>query len=87
MLCHCLCQKTEDINVGGIPEFDVEPFTVTVIKFVINPKYLFDAEGEAAYVQLSRMAFGEEESLWERQKAATAAKAAAQVARDEAAKA
>ena len=82
-----LVPEKEDINVGGIPEFDVEPFTVTVIKFVINPKYLFDAEGEAAYVQLSRIASGEEEALWERQKAATAVKAAAKVARAEAAKA
>ena len=39
------------------------------------------------YKQLSRMAFGEEEALWERQKAATAANAAAKVARAEAAKA
>ena len=54
-----LVPEKEDINVGGIPEFDVEPFTVTVIKFVKNPQYLFDEEGEAGYVQLSRMAFGE----------------------------
>ena len=32
-----LVPETEDINVGGIPEFDVEPFTVTVIKFVKKP--------------------------------------------------
>ena len=29
-----LVPEKEDINVGGIPEFDVEPFTITVIKFV-----------------------------------------------------
>ena len=58
-----------------------------MIKFVRKKaQLLFDEEGEAVYVQLSRMAFGEEEALWEHQKAATAAKAAAKVARAEASK-
>ena len=76
-----LVPEKEDINVGGIPEFDVEPFTITVIKFGKNPLFLCDEEGEAGCVQLCRMAFDEEESLWGRQKVATAAKVAARVAK------
>ena len=83
-----LVPEKEMIEVGGIPEFDVEPFKVTVIKLVKNPEYVFSEEaGEAGYVQLSRRAFDEEEKLWERQKVATAAKTASKVARAEAAKA
>ena len=76
-----LVPEQEDINVGGIPEFDVEPFTVTVMKLVKHQLFFCDEEGEAGYVQLSRMAFGEEEALWDRQKSATAVKAAARVAK------
>ena len=46
-----LVPEKEMIEVGGIPEFDVEPFKVTVIKLVKNPEYVFSEEaGEAGYV-------------------------------------
>ena len=83
-----LVPEQEHIEVGGIPEFDVEPFKVTVIKLVKKPEYVFSEEsGEAGYVQLSRMALDEEETLRERQKVATAEKAAAKAARTATAKA
>ena len=83
-----LVPEKEVIDVGGIPEFDVEPFNLIVIKLVRHPEYVFSEEaGEAGYVQLSRRAFDEEETLWERQKVATAAKTAAKAARAAAAKA
>ena len=46
-----LVREEEEINVSGIPEFDVELFKVTVIKLVKNPEYVFSEEaGEAGYV-------------------------------------